>query len=89
MKFASVFLIQAIWVMLPLMPVLALNAVPATTIAAGAPRLAASDVLGMSLWAVGFYFETMADLQKSRWRREKALKLHDEAFLTSGLFGKW
>lgn len=75
--------------MLPLMPVLALNAVPASTVAAAVPRVAPSDVIGVAMWITGFYFEVKADLQKSRWRRAKELKRHNEAFMTSGLFGKW
>ncbi|KAM3515035.1 hypothetical protein MY11210_001273 [Beauveria gryllotalpidicola] len=85
-RFASVFLIQAVWVTIPMLPVLALGAVPAATVAAALPRLAATDVLGLSLWGLGFFFEAVADYQKSQWTRQKKLKLHDEDFLTSGLF---
>ncbi|OAA50964.1 hypothetical protein BBO_00911 [Beauveria brongniartii RCEF 3172] len=86
-RFASVFLIQAIWVTIPMLPVLALAAVPAATVAAALPRrLAAPDVLGLSLWGMGFFFEAVADYQKSQWVKQKKLKLHDEDFLTSGLF---
>ncbi|KAF1734094.1 hypothetical protein CRV24_005629 [Beauveria bassiana] len=85
-RFASVFLIQAIWVTIPMLPVLALGAVPAATVAAALPRLAATDVLGLSLWGMGFFFEAVADYQKSQWVKQKKLKLHDEDFLTSGLF---
>ena len=86
---AAIFFIQAIWVMLPLMPVLALNAVPASAVTAAVPRVAPSDIIGVAMWITGFYFEAKADLQKSRWRRGKELKQHSEAFMTSGLFGKW
>ncbi|KAM3438715.1 hypothetical protein NHJ13734_004056 [Beauveria thailandica] len=85
-RFAGVFLIQAIWVTVPMLPVLALAAVPAAAVAAALPRLAATDVLGLSLWGLGFFFEAVADYQKSRWVKQKKLKLHDEDFLTSGLF---
>lgn len=86
-RFAGVFLIQAVWVTVQMLPVVALAGVPAASVGAALPRLAATDVLGLSLWAVGFVFESVADYQKSQWSRRKRLKLHDEDFLTSGLFG--
>lgn len=81
-RFAVVFVFQAIWVSLQLLPVMALNAVPAAAL----PRLATADLLGLSLWASGFALEVVADGQKTRWRRDRELKLHDEEFLTSGLY---
>ncbi|EQL03033.1 hypothetical protein OCS_01257 [Ophiocordyceps sinensis CO18] len=66
-------------------PVFALNAAPAAALPAA---LGVVDVVGIGLWLFGIAFEATADAQKSRWAREKRLKLHDEDFLTSGLFGK-
>lgn len=86
LRFSIAFIIQAVWVTLPLMPVLALNAVPASTIMSTMGRLSATDVLGLSLWVTGFAFEAISDAQKSRWLKEKRNKTHDEEFLTSGLF---
>ena len=86
-KFLAAFLAQSAWVSLCLMPVLALNAVPATALAA-VPRLLATDVLGLGLWAGGFAIEVLADRQKSEWLRAKRAKEHDEQFLTRGLFSK-
>lgn len=85
-RFATVFLIQAVWVTIPMLPVVALGAVPAATLATAVPRLATTDVLGLSLWGMGFVFESVADYQKSRWVKQKKLKQHDEEFMTSGLF---
>ncbi|KAJ6781209.1 hypothetical protein PWT90_10722 [Aphanocladium album] len=85
-RFATVFLIQSVWVTIPMLPVLALGAVPAATVATALPRLATTDVLGLGLWGMGFFFESVADYQKSQWSKQKKLKLHDEDFMTSGLF---
>lgn len=81
-------MIQAIWVMIPLLPVIAINAVPAATLATALPRVAWHDVVGFGAWIVGFYFEAVADYQKSQWSKQKKLKQHDEDFLTKGLFSK-
>ena len=86
-KFAVAFFAQATWVSLCLMPVIALNAIPAATFAA-LPALRATDVLGLSLYVGGLAFEVTADRQKSRWAREKREKVHDEEFLTRGLWSK-
>ncbi|ATY66029.1 membrane protein, putative [Cordyceps militaris] len=83
LRFASVFLVQAVWVTIPMLPVVALAAVPAAALPAG---LAVTDVLGLSLWGVGMFFEAVADYQKSQWAKQKKRKEHDEDFLTSGLF---
>lgn len=85
LAFAGCFFAQAVWVSLMLAPVFALNAVPAAAFPAA---LSAVDVLGVGLWVAGMGFEATADAQKSKWVREKRLKLHDEDFLTKGLFGK-
>ncbi|GJN84122.1 hypothetical protein PLIIFM63780_007677 [Purpureocillium lilacinum] len=88
--FAGAFAAQAAWVTLMLAPVIALNAVvPGTALAAGAAAstgVRVTDMLGLGTWIVGFGFEAVADAQKSRWAREKRDKVHDEAFMTSGLF---
>ncbi|KAF4504936.1 hypothetical protein G6O67_006087 [Ophiocordyceps sinensis] len=85
LAFAGCFLAQAVWVSLMMAPVFALNAAPAAALPAA---LGVVDVVGIGLWLFGIAFEATADAQKSRWAREKRLKLHDEDFLTSGLFGK-
>jgi steroid 5-alpha reductase family enzyme len=79
---------QAIWVSLMMMPVMALNAVPAAAFAA-VPRLTVTDVLGIGIWTGGIALETAADVQKSRWVEGKKNKEHDEPFLRTGLFGLW
>lgn len=88
LRFASAFFMQAVWVSVMLMPVMAVNAVPAAAFAA-VPRLAVTDVLGIGVWAGGIALETAADVQKSRWVEGRRKKEHDEQFLKTGLFGMW
>lgn len=88
LRFAFSFFMQAIWVSLMLMPVMAVNAVPAAALAA-VPRVTVTDVLGIGVWAGGIALETAADIQKSRWVEGRRKKEHDEQFLKTGLFGLW
>lgn len=85
-RFSVAFFAQAVWVSLSLMPIMALNAVPVAAFAA-VPRIAASDVVGLAIFLGGFTCEVVADRQKNQWLHEKRNKLHDEDFLTRGLFG--
>ncbi|KAI1102892.1 DUF1295-domain-containing protein [Jackrogersella minutella] len=85
-KFAGAWSGQAVWVSLCLGPVLAVNAVPAAALAAVPPR--ATDVLGLALFAGGFALEIAADRQKGRWLHRRQEKLHDEPFMTEGLWSR-
>jgi len=86
-RFMAAFFAQATWVSLCLTPVIAVNSIPAAAVAAtGSIRL--TDVLGLSLYIGGLLFEVTADRQKSQWMREKREKVHDEEFLTRGLWSK-
>ncbi|CAK3881719.1 hypothetical protein AC578_6243 [Lecanosticta acicola] len=86
-KFIVAFFAQATWVSLCLMPVLAINSIPATTLAA-LPLVTITDILGLLLYVGGITFEVTADKQKSQWMKEKKEKKHSEDFLTRGLWGK-
>lgn len=86
-KFLGAFAAQATWVSLCLMPVLALNSIPATTLAS-LPFFTITDILGVLLYVGGITFEATADKQKSDWLAEKKEKKHEEAFLTRGLWSK-
>jgi steroid 5-alpha reductase family enzyme len=86
-KFLGAFLAQATWVSLCLMPVLAINSIPATTLAA-LPFVTVTDVIGVLLYVGGITFEMTADGQKSQWLKEKKEKKHSEEFLTRGLWSK-
>ncbi|KAI4742332.1 DUF1295-domain-containing protein, partial [Aureobasidium sp. EXF-8846] len=86
-KFFGAFFAQATWVSLCLLPVLAVNSIPATTLSA-LPFLTLTDVLGVALFVGGLGFEATADKQKSQWMEEKKNKKHNEDFLTRGLWSK-
>lgn len=87
-KFAVAFLAQATWVSLCLLPVMAVNSLPAATFASLGGGIAITDILGILLYVGGFSFEVTADRQKSAWVEEKKAKKHDEDFLTRGLWSK-
>jgi len=81
------FAAQAVWVSLCMFPVLAINSIPATTLAA-LPAVTITDVLGVLLYVGGIGFEMTADAQKTQWLKEKKEKKHSEDFLTRGLWNK-
>lgn len=89
-KFLAAFLAQATWVSVCLMPVLAINSLPASTFAAlsSSSRLLVSttDTVGILLYVGGLAFETTADRQKRRWQQQRKQKKHDQDFLTTGLW---
>ena len=85
-KFLVAFFAQATWVSLCLLPVLAINSIPATAFAALPASIAVTDILGLLLFTGGLSFEVVADRQKDRWVQEKKAKKHEEDFLTRGLW---
>jgi len=82
-KFAFFWFAQATWITLVGLPVYLANAIPA----AAHPPLGGRDFVSLALLASSFAFEVTADRQKSAWRAAKDNKLHDEKFITSGLWG--
>lgn len=86
-KFLGAFFAQATWVSLCLLPVLAVNSIPATALAA-LPWFTITDIIGILLYVGGLSFEATADRQKNQWLKEKKEKKHDEDFLTRGLWSK-
>lgn len=87
LRFWGAFMMQATWVSLCVMPVVAVNAVPAAAFAGAGVKL--TDVLGLGMYVGGLAFEAVADAQKARWLREKRERRHDGEFMTGGLFGVW
>ena len=87
-KFFGAFMIQAVWVSACLMPILAINALPASTFAALGSAVGITDLLGVLLYVGGLSFEVTADRQKNKWVQEKKEKKHHEEFLTRGLWSK-
>jgi len=87
-KFLGAFFAQATWVSLCLMPVLAINALPASVFASLPAAVGITDIIGLLLYVGGLSFEVAADRQKNAWVQEKKEKKHEEDFLTRGLWSK-
>ncbi|KAI4240435.1 MAG: hypothetical protein L6R40_005146 [Gallowayella cf. fulva] len=87
-KFLGAFFAQATWVSLCLMPVLAVNSLPASLFSTLPAAIGVTDILGALLFLGGFSFEVTADRQKNKWVQEKKTKKHNEEFLTRGLWSK-
>ncbi|KAL9620624.1 MAG: hypothetical protein Q9160_004878 [Pyrenula sp. 1 TL-2023] len=87
-KFLGAFFIQATWVSICLLPVLSINALPASTFAALGGLTSITDIIGLLLYVGGLSFEVAADRQKNTWVQEKKQKKHEEQFLTKGLWSK-
>lgn len=79
LSFAVAWILQGLWVFLTTLPVTSLNA---GNVAARTP-LRTQDLIGMSLWVVGFVIEVVADAQKSAFKRNKNNKFK---FIQSGLW---
>ncbi|KAK4208338.1 hypothetical protein QBC37DRAFT_79454 [Rhypophila decipiens] len=47
-----------------------------------------TDKLGLIVFLSGFILETLADYQKNRWWAQKAKGIHNEDFITRGLWAK-
>ena len=71
-----------------LLPVLALNALPAATFGTLGGAVSITDIVGILLYVGGLTFEIIADRQKDAWFQEKRRKEHDEEFLTRDLWSK-
>lgn len=87
-KFFFVWMAQATWVSICLAPVIAINSAPVTAFALLPRATMLTDALGIALFAGGFAFEVKADRQKSKWMAEKKKKVHDEEFMTRGLWSR-
>lgn len=85
-KVLTAFALQASWVSICLLPILALNSLPAALLVSLPRSVALTDVAGLSLFAGGLGLEIVADRQKAGWGRAKREHRHDEDFITSGLW---
>lgn len=79
---------QAVWVSLCIIPVILVNAIPPSALEDLPRWTKGTDVIGLALWVVGFVYECTADWQKSSWLDQKMKKVHDEQFITHGLFSR-
>ncbi|KAG6947923.1 hypothetical protein JG688_00015334 [Phytophthora aleatoria] len=78
LRFLGDWSIQGLWVLLTVLPVL-------LTLTRGARDLRVSplDILGVSLWVIGYVMEVTADYQKTQFRRDESKK---GQFIQSGLW---
>lgn len=81
-RFTFFWMAQATWVFLVGLPVYLCNTVPAAI----HPPLGLRDFAALGVFSASLVFEIIADRQKSRWRKQKDAKQHDEKFITSGLW---
>jgi protein-S-isoprenylcysteine O-methyltransferase Ste14 len=81
-------MIQETWVSLCLMPVLAINALPASTFAALDTVVSITGLTGLLLYVGGLSFEVTTDWQKSTWVQEEKGRIHEDDFLTRGPWSK-
>ncbi|EGN98712.1 hypothetical protein SERLA73DRAFT_181316 [Serpula lacrymans var. lacrymans S7.3] len=81
-KFTYYWMAQATWICLVGLPVYLTNALPAAL----HPPLGPRDYASVGLIAGSLMLEVLADRQKSAWRHRKDNKLHDEKFITRGLW---
>ncbi|KAK0644384.1 hypothetical protein B0T16DRAFT_331742 [Cercophora newfieldiana] len=89
-SFIIYWLMQALWALVCLTPIIAVDAIHPAAFKAGlgVPEILPSDILGFGLYGFGLLIEMVADYQKSSWYGEKVKKLHDEQFITRGLWGR-
>ncbi|KAK5653724.1 hypothetical protein OQA88_7880 [Cercophora sp. LCS_1] len=89
-RFALLWTVQAVWVTLCCLPTIAVNSIHPAAFKAGmgVPSPLRTDVIGLGLFAFGLMYETVADYQKWVWFAEKKRKVHDEQFITRGLWGR-
>jgi len=77
LRFFGAWTLQGVWVFLTALPVFALNQAidvkPLTTV----------DYVGLSMWAIGFLYEVVADTQKSEFKDNKANK---DKWITGGVW---
>lgn len=76
-RFFNMWTIQALWVFVVSLPVMCLNSTRDN------PSLGWLDYLGLSLWAVGFGLEVIADAQKNAHNADPATK---NTFISTGVW---
>lgn len=91
-EFLGAFMAQATWISLRLMPVFAVNSIPASTFASFGSVASVTDIVGPLLYVGGFSLEIIADRQKNEWEQEKKEgreeEKHEQDLLTDGLWRK-
>lgn len=76
-RFLTLWMIQGLWITVTLSAALA----AVTTL--NQPPVTVLTIIGISIWALGFLIEVVADLQKSRFRADPANR---DRFINSGIW---
>jgi steroid 5-alpha reductase family enzyme len=89
-SFTTAWTAQALWVFLCSLPVYMLNSFPVTNVGLEA-SVKISDIVGCSIWLLGFLFEAVADEQKRQFRVQSHSKKadhdhHSLKFIRTGLW---
>jgi protein-S-isoprenylcysteine O-methyltransferase Ste14 len=74
--------VLATWVFMIGLPVYLVNSLPPSL----HPTLGWTDYAALGLATISFLIEIVADEQKSSWRSRRERKLHDDRFISSGLW---
>lgn len=82
-RFFVYWTIQALWIWMSLSPTLLMNSRSGEESGDSADSITIQDKIGWGIWALGFFFETVADLQKSSFRSNPA---NDNKWIDSGLW---
>ena len=82
MRFGVAWFLQGVWCFLTAYPVYFINVSPAATLA----KLGLLDVVGLSLWTVGFAMEAFSDWQKLRWAESIGHERRKNEFISHGLW---
>jgi len=85
--FIIFWLVQALWVLICCLPVIVINAISVNAFD-HLPAVLVTDLLGLAVFIAGFVLEIVADYQKACWLEEKRKKLHDDQFITRGIWGR-
>ncbi|KAG9019478.1 hypothetical protein FRB90_001550, partial [Tulasnella sp. 427] len=82
LRFFRAWILQGVWITIVGLPVWMMNTVPGPLDAS----LDALDYVGAGIFLTSFILETIADSQKSSWKKEKEQNKHDEGFINRGLW---
>jgi steroid 5-alpha reductase family enzyme len=82
LRFSVFWGMQAMWIFLTALPVYAVNVLP---LARHSPW-GLLDTVGLSVWTLGFAFETISDLQKLAWQARLGQEKRSKEFINEGLW---
>jgi steroid 5-alpha reductase family enzyme len=80
-KFLSVWTFQGLWNFMTLLPVILLHVKGASNAA-----VTSTDIIGLTLWVVGFTCEVVADAQKTAFRKKNQSGINRGRFISTGLW---